>query len=134
MAPDQFDAHLIWQAKRDLTRLLQPALTHAVLPGARIGGYAHPTMLDRDDAHAQGAWHFYPLVARKGNFAKNLSAAAYYRLFGQLPCPQGKREPYHANAPQHQRQPVTPSDQFPHCRILCFRTVHGDATVPVAAN
>src|SRR5512142_2941455 len=72
-APGQFDADLVRQTYGDLAGLLQPALAHAILPGAGVGADARTALLDGDDTGAQRAGHFDLLVARQRHFLEHLA-------------------------------------------------------------
>src|SRR5574340_645189 len=93
LASGQFHAHLVWQTDGDLAGLLQPALAHAILPGAGIGADARAALVDGDDAHAQRPRHFDLLVARQRDFLEYLAAAANEGGVGDPAGPDGDRYP-----------------------------------------
>src|SRR3970282_388290 len=93
LAPSQFHAHFVRQTDGDLARLLQPALAHAILPGAGVGADARAALLDGNDAHAERAGHFDLLVARQRDFLEHFAAAADERGVGDAAGPDGDGHP-----------------------------------------
>src|ERR1019366_1516138 len=86
-AADQFDTHLIGQAQCDLPGLLQPALAHAVLARAGVGGDARLAVLYSDDADAKRAGHLDLLIARQRHYTQDFTAAADDGLVGKVAAP-----------------------------------------------
>src|SRR3989338_5546020 len=86
-ATGQLDADLIGQAEGDFTGLLQPALAHAVLTRAGVGGDARLASLYGDNAGAKRPGYFDLLVTRQWHFTEDFAAATDDCLVGETAIP-----------------------------------------------
>ena len=63
LAADDLHADLVGRADGDLTRPLQPALTHAILARAGVGDDTYAALFDGDAGHAERSGYFDLAVA-----------------------------------------------------------------------